>query len=123
MLSPTISQFSLLWVQVSYPYRTRTRKKCTSHDQTDALGVYVINLGVQKRAFNRQEALKERGVYFHFWNPKTNDERLLTVEYPVNQLIHLGRSRDSEIHIRYFDVRILAQARCVVIVSLSLLIH
>ena len=29
-------------------------------------------------------------------------------------------SRDSEIHIRYFDARMLAQARCVVIVRLSL---
>ena len=54
---------------VQYP----TRKKCTLHDQIDAHGIYVI-LGVQKRAFNRQEAFKERGVYFHFWNPKTNDE-------------------------------------------------
>ena len=57
-----------------YRTRTRTRNKCTLHDQIDAQGIYVI-LRAQKRAFNREEALKERGVYFHFWNPKTNDER------------------------------------------------
>ena len=67
---------SILCCGYGYPYRTRTRtrNKCTLHDQIDAQGVYVI-LRVQKRAFNRYQALKERGVYFHFWNPKTNDER------------------------------------------------
>ena len=62
--------------------------------------------------------------YFHSWNPKTNDE-----PYFVNNEISSQScpiidtswpSRDSEIHIRYFDARMLAQARCVVIVRLSL---
>ena len=92
------------------------------NDLINALGVYVI-LGVQARAFKRGRrfitvTISTKLMCFR----RKYQESLKTAEYPLHQLIHLGR---LEIHIRLWNpsinVRILAHCYCVVIVSLSLL--
>ena len=94
----------------------------TVNDLINALGVYVI-LGVQARAFKRGRrfitvTISTKLICFR----RKYQESLKTAEYPLLQLMHVGR---LEIHIRLWNpsinVRILAHCDCVVIVSLSLL--
>ena len=94
----------------------------TVNDLINALDVYLI-LGVQARAFKRGRrfitvTISTKLICFR----RKYQESLKTAEYPLHQLIHLGR---LETHIRLWNpsinVRILAHCDCVVIVSLSLL--
>ena len=94
----------------------------TVNDLINALGVYLI-LGVQARAFKRGRrfitvTISTKLICFR----RKYQESLKTAEYPLLQLMHLGR---LEIHIALWNpsinVRILAHCYCVVIVSLSLL--
>ena len=65
---------------------------------------------------------KNTKLIYRKWPHKRPGRNIKTVEYPLHQLIHLGR---LEIHIALWNpsinVRILALCYCVVIVSLSLL--
>ena len=118
---------SLQRARQNFPVKCLWKKKkiqniYTINDLVNTRGVYLI-LGVQARAFKRERriitvTISKKLIYFR----RNYQESLKTAEYPLLQLIHLGR---LEIHIALWNpsinVRILAHCYCVVIVSLSLL--
>ena len=89
----------------------------TVNDLINALGVYLI-LGVQTGAFKGERrfitvTISKKLIYFR----RKYQESLMTAEYPLHQLIHLGR---LEIQSHFEIPALMSESSLIVIVSLSL---